>query len=128
MKKISMSIVCLLILFAFQSCSLFGPEKGYVYDKDYDPAYTSWVPGWYEDVCEEYYTTASGSRKCADWTEIYHHGYPVYHPAEYYLYISTCRDIRTTSDAHHCDNGMLSVTRYDYEKYQYDDYVDFSND
>jgi hypothetical protein len=121
MNPIILMIILVALQVSMQGCSLFGPSKGYIYDKDMRRAYTEWVPGHSYQSC--YTNKKTGYKKCK---LVYVSGYSVYHPAWYLLYISSCTLTQLNEDAHNCNNGALYVSQGQYEEYHIRDYVDFS--
>lgn len=82
--------------------------RGYVYDKQYQPAYSYYVPG---------YSTRSCSKKSC--YTYYHPGYVVYEPAEYWLKLTTCGSLETTGQ---CNTGWVEVDSYTFNHTNRGDY------
>jgi len=104
MKKLLLIPLLLLSLFALAACD--PPlTRGYVYDKQYYPAYSSYTPGYSTTSCSK----VGKSTSCYT---IYHPAIVIYHPAEYYLRLTTCSNLETTGQ---CQTGWVYVDAGTYD-------------
>lgn len=111
MRKLLL-ITFLLLTLALTACT--PPlEKGYVYAKQYDPAWTQlmMIPH------SECYGTGA-SRECTT----YYTYTPVYHPEQWLLDITSCNADQTKN----CDTNVIEVDAGTYDNAYIGQYVDFS--
>lgn len=109
MKKLLIPLLLLSLLATVLLVACDPPlTSGYVYDKQYSPPYSSYVPGYTTRSCSK----VGKSQSCYTY---YHPGYVVYEPAEYYLRLTTCSDLKTIDDPQGCKTGWVSVDEYVYD-------------
>lgn len=112
MRKLYL-IALLLLALAFTACT--PPlEKGYVYAKEYDPAWTQLLATpltncWGTGAARECITTYIFT--------------PVYHPEQWYLDITSCN----ADQKQNCQTNEIAVDAGTYNTAYIGQYVDFSN-
>lgn len=106
MKKLLIPLLLLSLLATVLLAACDPPlTRGYVYDKQYQAAYSYYVPGYSTKSCSK----VGKSQSCYTY---YHPGYMVYEPAEYYLKLTTCGSLETTGQ---CKTGWVSVDEGTYD-------------
>lgn len=97
----------LLSLFALVLLAACTPPltRGYVYDKQYQPAYTTYIPGYSTKSCSK----IGKSTSCYTY---YHPSVVDWHPAEYYLKITSCSSLQTDGQ---CQTGWVDVDQATYD-------------
>lgn len=102
MKKLLLPLLLLSLLLVACDPPL---TRGYVYDKQYQPSYTYYHAGYSTRSC----TKVGKSQSCYTY---YHPAYVSYYPAEYWLKLTSCSDLETTSE---CRTGWVEVDEGTYD-------------
>lgn len=104
--KLLIPLVLLSLLALLSACT--PPlTKGYVYDKQYQAAYTQYLPGYTSESC------VSEGKYGEECTPVYHPAILIYHPAYYYLELTTCSSLQTDGN---CQTGEISVDESTYDR------------
>lgn len=101
-KMIGLLLLSLLLLLLACTPPL---TKGYVYDKQYQAASTSYSPAYSTQSC-----SGSGSKRTCK--TIYHPGISYYKPAEYELGITSCSSLQTDGQ---CQTSWVEVDQNTYD-------------